>query len=50
MIQQAKPITTRLFHEEEESLLKSSHLEEESTKALEDKSLAVDEKLEKATH
>ncbi|GBN22634.1 hypothetical protein AVEN_167204-1 [Araneus ventricosus] len=49
-IQQAKIIMTRLFCEEDESLFNSLHSEEESAETLEEKSLTLYEKLEKAIH
>ncbi|GBO46124.1 hypothetical protein AVEN_222442-1 [Araneus ventricosus] len=50
LIQQVKIIVTRRFCEEDESLANSSHSEEESTETLEEKSLTLYEKLEKAIH
>ena len=41
---------TRLLCEEDKSLSDSSHLEEESMEIMEDKSLILDEKLEKAIY
>ncbi|GBN79453.1 hypothetical protein AVEN_124741-1 [Araneus ventricosus] len=50
LIQQTKITMTRLFCEEDESLSNSSHSGEESTENLEEKSLTLYEKLEKAIH
>ncbi|GBM43007.1 hypothetical protein AVEN_88608-1 [Araneus ventricosus] len=49
LIQQSKIITTRYFCEEDESLSNSSY-SEESTETLEEKSLTLYQKLEKAIH
>ncbi|GBN88873.1 hypothetical protein AVEN_204778-1 [Araneus ventricosus] len=49
LVQQAKTITTRIFFEEDESLSNSSH-SEESAETLEEKSLTLCEKSEKAIH
>ncbi|GFV20087.1 hypothetical protein TNCV_4193861 [Trichonephila clavipes] len=47
---QIKMIGTRLFCEEEESISNSSHSEEESMGILKEKSLTLDEQLEKAIY
>ncbi|GBL93311.1 hypothetical protein AVEN_219452-1 [Araneus ventricosus] len=49
-IQQAKIVMTRLFFEEDESLSNSSHSEEESPEILDERSLTLYVKLEKAIH
>ncbi|GFT71633.1 BED-type domain-containing protein [Trichonephila clavipes] len=50
LVRQAQMIGTRLFCEEEESISKSSHSEEESIEILKEKPLTLEEKLEKAIY